>query len=146
MLAVVLALKLPTILILVWAFSRPEDSFRPGRRYWAVLAITVVHVLLALLSLTGEKSSLSEMFVAYPHSTAGDRLLPVRNFDRTRSILLGQLRWRLAPLHAPFLGSQFRLAGHERLAPAPPSNLHGRRQRWQSLDRDTVGWIRSPQR
>ena len=59
---------------------------------------------------------------------------------RTRSLLLGRLRWRLAPLHAPLLGSQFRLAGHERLAPSPPSNLHGRRQRRPSLDRDTVGW------
>ena len=66
MLAVILAIKLPTILILAWAFSRPEEMFRPGRRYWAVLAIAVVHVLLALLSLTGEKSSLSELFVAYP--------------------------------------------------------------------------------
>jgi len=66
MLAIVLALKLPTILILAWAFQRPEEMFRPGRRYWGVLAVAVVHVLLALLSLTGEKSSLSEMFVAYP--------------------------------------------------------------------------------
>jgi len=53
-------------LVLTWAFCRPEEAFRPGRRYWGVLAITVVHVVLALLSLTGEKSSLSEMFVAYP--------------------------------------------------------------------------------
>lgn len=66
MLAIVLALKLPTILILAWAFCRPEEMFRPGRRYWGVLAIVVVHVSLALLSLTGEKSSLSELFVAYP--------------------------------------------------------------------------------
>ena len=66
MLGVILAIKLPTILILAWAFHRPEEMFRPGRRYWAVLAIAVVHVLLALLSLTGEKSSLSELFVAYP--------------------------------------------------------------------------------
>jgi hypothetical protein len=66
MLAVILALKLPTILILAWAFYRPEEAFRPSRRYWAVLAIAVFHLLVALLSLTGEKSSLSEMFVAYP--------------------------------------------------------------------------------
>jgi hypothetical protein len=66
MLGVILAIKLPTILILAWAFYRPEEMFRPGRRYWGVLAIAVVHVLLALLSLTGEKSSLSELFVAYP--------------------------------------------------------------------------------
>ena len=66
MLAIILALKLPTILILAWAFSRPQESFRPGRRHWGVLAIVVVHVLLALLSLTGEKSSLSELFIAYP--------------------------------------------------------------------------------
>ena len=66
MLAIVLALKLPTILILAWAFCRPEEMFRPGRRYWGILAIVVVHVSLALLSLTGEKSSLSELFVAYP--------------------------------------------------------------------------------
>ena len=37
MLAIVLALKLPTILILAWAFCRPEEMFRPGRRYWGVL-------------------------------------------------------------------------------------------------------------
>jgi hypothetical protein len=66
MLAIVLALKLPTLLILAWALQRPEEAFRPGRRYWGVLAIAVVHVFLALLSLTGEKSSLSELFVAYP--------------------------------------------------------------------------------
>jgi hypothetical protein len=66
MLGIVLALKLPTILILAWAFRHPEESFRPGRRYWWVLAVSIVHILLALLSLTGEKSSLAEMFVAYP--------------------------------------------------------------------------------
>ena len=66
MLAVILLIKLPTILILLWVFRHPEESFRPGRRYWWVFAVTTVHVLLALLSLTGKKSSLSEMFVAYP--------------------------------------------------------------------------------
>lgn len=66
MLGIVLALKLPTILILVWAFRQPEESFHLGRRYWGVFTVVAVHTLLALLSLTGEKSSLSEMFVAYP--------------------------------------------------------------------------------
>jgi hypothetical protein len=66
MLAIVLALKLPTILILAWAFRQPEEMFRSGRRYWGVFAVVMIHVLLALLSLTGEKSSLSELFVAYP--------------------------------------------------------------------------------
>ena len=32
MLAIVLALKLPTILILAWAFCRPEEMFRPWLR------------------------------------------------------------------------------------------------------------------
>jgi len=32
MLAIILALKLPTILILAWAFSRPQETFRPGQR------------------------------------------------------------------------------------------------------------------
>ena len=66
MLGIVLALKLPTILILAWAFRHPEECFRPGRRYWLVFTVAVVHILLALLSLTGDKSSLSEMFIAYP--------------------------------------------------------------------------------
>ena len=66
MLGVVLALKLPTILILAWAFRHPEESFAPGKRYWWVFAVAVVHLLLAAISLTGEKSSLAEMFVAYP--------------------------------------------------------------------------------
>jgi hypothetical protein len=66
MLALILLLKLPTILILAWVFRRPEESFRLGRRYWWVCAVAIVHVLLALLSLTAEKSSLSEIFVAYP--------------------------------------------------------------------------------
>lgn len=66
MLATILAIKLPTILILAWALQRPEEMFRPGRRYWSVLAVAVFHLLVALLSLTGEKSSLAEMFVAYP--------------------------------------------------------------------------------
>ena len=66
MLGIVLALKLPTILILAWVFLHPEESFHLGRRYWGVFTVVAVHILLALLSLTGEKSSLSEMFVAYP--------------------------------------------------------------------------------
>lgn len=66
MLAVILAIKLPTILILAWAFCRPQEILRPGRRYWSVFAIAIFHLLVALLSLTGEKSSLSELFVAYP--------------------------------------------------------------------------------
>jgi hypothetical protein len=66
MLAIILALKLPTILILAWAFRKPEETFHPGMRNWGVFAIVIIHVLLALLSLTGEKSSLSELFVAYP--------------------------------------------------------------------------------
>jgi len=66
MLGIVLALKLPTILILAWAFRRPEELFRRGRRYWAVFTVVAVHILLAILSLTGEKSSLSELFIAYP--------------------------------------------------------------------------------
>lgn len=66
MLGIVLALKLPTILILAWAFRHPEESFHLGRRYWGVFAVVAVHILLALLSLTGEKSNLSEMFIAYP--------------------------------------------------------------------------------
>jgi hypothetical protein len=66
MLGIVLALKLPTILILAWAFRHPEESFHLGRRYWGVFTVVAVHILLALLSLTGEKSNLSEMFVAYP--------------------------------------------------------------------------------
>ncbi len=66
MLGIVLALKLPTILIVAWAFRHPEESFHLGRRYWGVFTVVAVHMLLALLSLTGEKSSLSEMFIAYP--------------------------------------------------------------------------------
>jgi hypothetical protein len=66
MLGVVLALKLPTILILAWVFLHPEESFHLGRRYWGVFTVVAVHILLALLSLTGEKSSLAEMFIAYP--------------------------------------------------------------------------------
>ena len=66
MLGIVLALKLPTILILAWVFLHPEESFHLGRRYWGVFTVVAVHILLALLSLTGEKSSLSEMFIAYP--------------------------------------------------------------------------------
>ena len=66
MLGIVLALKLPTILILSWAFRQPEESLQPGRRYWWVFAVAGVHFLLAILSLTGEKSSLSELFIAYP--------------------------------------------------------------------------------
>ena len=66
MLGIVLALKLPTILILAWVFRHPEESFHLGRRYWGVFTVVAVHILLALLSLTGEKLSLSEMFVAYP--------------------------------------------------------------------------------
>jgi hypothetical protein len=66
MLGIVLALKLPTILIFAWVFLYPEESFHLGRRYWGVLGIVAVHILLALLSLTGEKSCLAEMFIAYP--------------------------------------------------------------------------------
>jgi hypothetical protein len=66
MLGIVLALKLPTILILAWVFLHPEESFHSGRRYLGVLTVVAVHILLALLSLTGEKSSLAEMFIAYP--------------------------------------------------------------------------------
>jgi len=66
MLGIVLALKLPTILILAWAFRQLEESSHRGRRYWGVFTVVAVHILLALLSLTGEKSSLAEMFVAYP--------------------------------------------------------------------------------
>ena len=83
MLAIILALKLPTILSLAWAFSRPQETFRPGRRYWGVLAIVILHVLLALLSLTGEKSSLSELFVAYP------LIWSVLLRDRIRGLLAG---------------------------------------------------------
>jgi len=87
MLATVLALKLPTILILAWAFRRPEESLQRGRRYWWVFAVAIVHILLALLSLTGEKSSVAEMFVAYP------LIWSVLLRNRLRSLL---------PVHASF--------------------------------------------
>ncbi len=66
MLGIIFLLKLPTILILAWAFRHPEESLRPGRSFRWVLAVAAVHLLLAVISLTGEKSSLAEMFVAYP--------------------------------------------------------------------------------
>ena len=66
MIGVILAIKLPTLLLLVWAFLRPEETLRPGRRYWCLFAVAAFHVLLALLSFMGKESSLSEMFVAYP--------------------------------------------------------------------------------
>lgn len=62
MLGVIVLLKLPTILILAWAFRHPEESLRPGKRFWWVLSVAAVHLLLAVISLTGEKSSLAEMF------------------------------------------------------------------------------------
>jgi hypothetical protein len=66
MLAFVLALKLSTILILAWAFYRPKELVRSGGRSRGVLVVALVHFLLALLSLQGEKSSVAELFIAYP--------------------------------------------------------------------------------
>jgi len=66
MIGVILAIKLPTLLLLAWAFRRPEETLRPGRRYGCVFAVATVHVLLALLSFKGANSSLAELFVAYP--------------------------------------------------------------------------------
>ena len=57
--------KLPTILILAWAFRHPEESFHSVGVIGA-FSPSSRPILLALLSLTGEKSSLSEMFIAYP--------------------------------------------------------------------------------
>jgi len=66
MLAFVLAFKLPTILILAWAFYRPEAMLRGGWRYRGVVFVALLHILLVLMSLRGEKSSFAELFIAYP--------------------------------------------------------------------------------
>ena len=86
MLGIVLVLKLPTILLLAWAFLRPAGGVRARQRYRVVFFVAAVHVLLALLSFSGEKSSLAEMFVAYP---------------LIWSVLLREPLRRLVPVPAP---------------------------------------------
>jgi len=66
MLAIVIIFRLPTILIVLWALRRPEELLRRGRRYWWICAIAVLHLLLALLSLTGQQPALAELFVGFP--------------------------------------------------------------------------------